>query len=134
MGRSQETFSKKEHEKKKIQKRKEKEEKREERKANSKKGKSFEDMIAYVDENGQLTSTPPDPNKKKVLNFSMKEFDELFFEYFNRKNDPNITLTKTEFYNYTVQIATFSDRLAHLYPDQKEIAATNKEKWLPVDS
>lgn len=69
-------------------------------------------------------------NKKKVLNFSMKEFDALFFEYFNRKNDPNITLTKTEFYNYTVQIATFSDRLAHLYPDQKEIAATNKEKWL----
>ncbi|MNQ18536.1 hypothetical protein D3C85_315810 [compost metagenome] len=69
-------------------------------------------------------------NKKKVLNFSMKEFDELFFEYFNRKNDPNITLTKTEFYNYTVQIATFSDRLAHLYPYQKEIAATNKEKWL----
>ena len=69
-------------------------------------------------------------NKKKVLNFSIKEFDELFFEYFNRKNDPNITLTKTEFYNYTVQIATFSDRLAHLYPDQKEIAATNKEKWL----
>ncbi|MBF4466763.1 hypothetical protein [Flavobacterium sp. LC2016-12] len=69
-------------------------------------------------------------NKKKVLNFSMKEFDELFFEYFNRKNDPNITLTKTEFYNYTVQIATFSDRLAHLYPDQKEIAAANKEKWL----
>ena len=69
-------------------------------------------------------------NKKKVLNFSMKEFDELFFEYFNRKNDPNITLTKIEFYNYTVQIAAFSDRLAHLYPDQKEIAATNKEKWL----
>lgn len=69
-------------------------------------------------------------NTKKVLNFSMKEFDALFFEYFNRKNDPNITLTKTEFYTYTVQIATFSDRLAHLYPDQKEIAATNKEKWL----
>jgi len=68
--------------------------------------------------------------KKKVLNFSMKEFDELFFEYFNRKNDANITLTKTEFYNYTVQIAAFSDRLAHLYPDQKEIAAINKEKWL----
>jgi hypothetical protein len=67
MGRSQETFSKKEHEKKKIQKRKEKEEKREERKANSKKGKSFEDMIAYVDENGQLSSTPPDPSKKVEL-------------------------------------------------------------------
>ncbi|MGZ3900277.1 MAG: cold-shock protein [Bacteroidia bacterium] len=67
MGKSQETFSKKEHEKKKAKKRKEKEEKKLERKSNNNKGKSFEDMIAYVDENGQLTSTPPDPNKKKVL-------------------------------------------------------------------
>ena len=24
-------------------------------------------MIAYVDENGMLSSTPPDPNKKKVV-------------------------------------------------------------------
>lgn len=68
MSKSQETYSKKEKEKKKQQKRKEKDEKREERKANSKKGKSFEDMIAYVDENGQLSSTPPDPNKRKVIN------------------------------------------------------------------
>ena len=69
-------------------------------------------------------------NKKKVLNFSMKEFDALFFEYFNRKNDPNVVLTRKEFYNYTVQIATFSDRLSSLYPDQKEVAAQNKKKWL----
>lgn len=67
MSKSQETYSKKEKEKKKQLKRKEKDEKREERKANSKKGKSFEDMIAYVDENGQLTDTPPDPLKRKVL-------------------------------------------------------------------
>lgn len=69
-------------------------------------------------------------NKKKVLNFSMKDFDKLFFEYFNRKNDPNVVLTKKDFYNYTVQIATFSDRLASLYPEQKEVAAQNKEQWL----
>ena len=69
-------------------------------------------------------------NKKKIQNFSMKEFDALFFEFFNRKNDPNITLTKTEFYNYTVRIAAFSDRLAHLYPDQKQVAEQNKEQWL----
>lgn len=68
--------------------------------------------------------------KKKVLNFSMKDFDNLFFEYFNAKSDPNKTLSKIEFYNYTVQIATFSDRLASLYPDQKQVAAENKEKWL----
>ncbi len=69
-------------------------------------------------------------NKKKVLNFSMKEFDTLFFEFFKQKNDPNIVLSKTEFYSYTVQIAVFSDRFARLYPDQKEVAAQNKEKWL----
>ena len=68
--------------------------------------------------------------KKKVLNFSMKDFDTLFFEYFSRKNNPDTILSKTEFYNYTVQIATFSDRLAKLYPDQKEVAEQNKEKWL----
>ncbi|KIQ24193.1 hypothetical protein SAMN05444387_1927 [Flavobacterium pectinovorum] len=69
-------------------------------------------------------------NKKKVLNFSMKEFDSLFFEYFSSKNNPDLVLSKTEFYTYTVQIATFSDRLAKLYPDQKEVAEQNKEKWL----
>lgn len=69
-------------------------------------------------------------NKKKVLSFSMKDFDKLFFDFFNTKNDPNILLTKTEFYNYTVQIAAFSDRLIKLYPDQKEVAEKNKENWL----
>ncbi|WP_394776361.1 hypothetical protein [Flavobacterium sp.] len=69
-------------------------------------------------------------NKKKVLNFSMKEFDTLFFEYFKRKNDANVVLTKKDFYTYTVQIATFSDRLSTLYPEEKEVAAQNKEKWL----
>lgn len=67
MARSQETFSKKERENKKAKKRKEKEEKKLERKNNNNKGKSFEDMIAYVDEYGNPTSTPPDPNKKKVI-------------------------------------------------------------------
>ncbi|MRT94378.1 cold-shock protein [Ancylomarina sp. 16SWW S1-10-2] len=63
MARSKETFGKKELEKKKLKKRKEKDARKEERKANSG-GQSFEDMLVYVDENGQLTSTPPDPSKK----------------------------------------------------------------------
>lgn len=65
MGRSQETFSKKENEKKKQKKKKEKEEKREERKANASNGNSLDDMIAYVDADGNITDTPPDPNQKK---------------------------------------------------------------------
>ena len=68
-------------------------------------------------------------NRVKVLNYSLKEFDALFFEFFDKKSNPSLLLTKQEFYTYTIQIAIFSDRLAALYPDQKEIAATNKKKW-----
>ena len=64
MARSQESQNKKDKESKKLKKRQEKEEKKAERKAGGK--KSFEDMIAYVDEFGNLSSTPPDPNKKKA--------------------------------------------------------------------
>ena len=66
MGRSQETFNKKEVKNKKDKKRKDKEKKRLDRKDNEKTGR-LEDMIAYVDENGMITSTPPDPNKKKTV-------------------------------------------------------------------
>ena len=66
MGRSQETFNKKEVRNKKEKKRKEKEKKRLARKENEKKG-SLDDMIAYVDENGMITTTPPDPTKKKKI-------------------------------------------------------------------
>lgn len=64
MAKSQETFSKKEKEKIKIKKRQEKEEKKAQRKANSSKGLGIEHMMAYVDENGNLTSVPPDPRKR----------------------------------------------------------------------
>ena len=67
MGKSQETFAKKEKEKKKQKQRQDKEEKMDERKANAKKGKSLEEMMAYIDEDGNISSTPPDPRKKKVF-------------------------------------------------------------------
>lgn len=67
MARPQETFNKKELEKKRLQKRKEKEQRKEERKANAKDGQSWESMMAYVDENGNITNTPPDPTKKRVI-------------------------------------------------------------------
>jgi cold shock CspA family protein len=66
MGRSQETFSKKEVRSKAEKKRKEKAEKRAAKKDQGKKS-GLDNMLAYVDENGQLTSTPPDPKKKKTF-------------------------------------------------------------------
>ena len=67
MAKSKETFNKKEKEKKRLKQRQEKREKMEQRKANATKGKSLDDMIAYIDENGNLSSTPPDPKMKKVF-------------------------------------------------------------------
>lgn len=63
MARSQETFNKKEVRSKKEKKKKDKEERRLARKEKEKKG-GLEDMMAYVDEFGNITDTPPDPNRK----------------------------------------------------------------------
>ncbi|MDR0836009.1 MAG: cold shock domain-containing protein [Tannerella sp.] len=59
------SFNKRENEKKKQQKRLEKQKRKEERKGSEK--DSFDDMIAYVDENGRITSTPPDIQNKEEI-------------------------------------------------------------------
>ena len=60
------SFNKRELEKKKEQKRQEKLKRKEERKASGGSG-AFEDMIAYVDENGVITDTPPDLENKQAV-------------------------------------------------------------------
>jgi len=68
MARSKEAFNKREKEKQRQKEKKDKREKMEERKANQVKGKSLDNMMAYIDEDGNITSSPPDPEKKKVFN------------------------------------------------------------------
>ncbi len=58
------SYSKKEKEKKKAQKRKEKLARKEAKREEEKSGK-LEDMLAYVDEDGNIIDTPPDENQKK---------------------------------------------------------------------
>jgi cold shock CspA family protein len=66
MAGSQETYNKKDKEKKRLKKRLDKQKKQADRKANSP-GGGLENMIAYVDENGNITDTPPNPaNRKKI--------------------------------------------------------------------
>lgn len=67
MGRSTETFSKQEREKKKLKKQQDKKEKAEDRKTNAVKGKSLDDMMAYVDSTGNITSVPQDPGMRKKV-------------------------------------------------------------------
>ena len=58
------TVDKRENEKKRLARRAEKQKRKEEKKL-SPKANSLDDMIAYVDENGMITSTPPTENIKK---------------------------------------------------------------------
>lgn len=67
MPKSKESFNKKEKEKKKLKQKRDKQQKMEERKANKRDGNSLEGMMAYLDENGNLSDTPPDQSRKKVF-------------------------------------------------------------------
>lgn len=69
MAKSQQSFLKKEKEKARLKKRKEKLEKKQARKAQQEEN-GHDDMIAYVDEYGNPTDTPPDPTKKKKIDSS----------------------------------------------------------------
>ena len=88
------TVGKRENEKKRIAKREEKLKKKESRKLSG--TSSFDDMIAYVDENGMITSTPPADNIQKeeisldeiIIATPKKEEEELAIlrgrvEFFN---------------------------------------------------
>lgn len=59
-------MNKKELEKKKQTKKQEKQKRKDIRKENGG-ARSFDDMIAYVDENGNITDTPPDPNRNTKI-------------------------------------------------------------------
>lgn len=89
------TVDKRENEKKRLAKRAEKQKKKEERKL-SPKANSFEDMIAYVDENGLITSTPPEENVKKE---EIKQEEILISVPKKEKEEPVILKGKVDFFN-----------------------------------
>jgi len=97
MGRSQETYNKREKEKKRLKARKEKQERKEERRANAQSGE-LENMMAYVDEFGNITDVPPDPAKKKKVDISEIEIGvpKKEKEVFNP-----IREGKVEFFNHS---------------------------------
>ncbi|MDT0539721.1 MULTISPECIES: cold-shock protein [Croceitalea] len=63
MGKSQQTYSKSEKEKKRLKRREDKQKKKEARRAEAKENGGGIPM-AYVDFNGNLVDTPPDPSMK----------------------------------------------------------------------
>jgi cold shock CspA family protein len=77
------SFNKRENEKKKQQKKLEKQKRKEERKGSGK--SSFDDMIAYVDENGIITSTPSDRQQKEEI-----EQDEILISVPKREKEESV--------------------------------------------
>ena len=62
-----ETWNKREREKKKQMLKKQKVEKKLERKDKPKNGNDLDSMMAYIDENGNLSATPPDPRNRRQI-------------------------------------------------------------------
>lgn len=98
MGRAHETSGKKEIAKKKREKRREKAEKKELRQSNASKGKGLDEMLAYVDEDGNLSTVPPDPRKKKEIK---QEDISLAASGNNLKAEDAVKRGKVTFFNTT---------------------------------
>ncbi|MEI6752949.1 MAG: cold shock domain-containing protein [Paludibacter sp.] len=71
MAKSQTTFNKQDKEKKRLKKKQDKVLKKEERKQSGDGG--LDSMIAYVDEFGRITDTPPDPTRKTKVDVNSIE-------------------------------------------------------------
>lgn len=89
------SVDKRENEKKRLAKRAEKQKKKDEKKLSGKTS-SFEDMIAYVDENGVITSTPPEENPQKE---EIKQEEIMISVPKKEKEEPVVLKGKVDFFN-----------------------------------
>lgn len=110
------SFSKKEGNKKKAKKKQDKALRREDRKVNNNKGKSLEDMLIYVDKNGNFTSIPPhlqsedDLNERNITSNETSEIHDGMINFLHEKGYGFITEDKTRdslFFNYDVTTFPF---------------------------
>lgn len=127
------SYNKKELEKKKQGKKLEKQKRKEERKASGG-SSSFDDMIAYVDENGNITTTPPDPGKKQKIDVSnisvstpkKEDQEEVLMrgrvEHFNSEKGYGFIkdLNSTEKYFFHISVAPADITEGHIVTFQTE--------------
>ena len=131
MGRSQESFHKKSVRNKKEKKKKDKEAKRQAKKERDKSGK-LEDMIAYVDENGVIRDTPPDPDEKEEI-----ELDDIQISIPKKEDleiDPIREGVVTFFndekgYGFIKDSETKESLFVHINDCAEEIKENNKVKF-----
>lgn len=110
MARSKETFNKRDKEKQRAKAKQEKAEKMQERRANAQKGKSLDEMMAYLDEDGNISSTPPDPRKAKV--FKQEDMQIAVPKQEDRENEPTERTGILNFFNEAKGFGFINDQLS----------------------
>jgi cold shock CspA family protein len=126
MGRSKETFGKKEVRNKRMQKRKDKEKRKLEKKEQGK--QSMDDIIAYVDENGMITDTPPDLSQKQEIDASTIEIGTPKKEFREDNTLRQGTVTKfdaSKGYGFIVDTSTKESIFFHINDCEGEIKYGN---------
>ena len=96
MAKSQQSFNKKEREKKRQKRRKEKAERKQQRKEEAGDMKST-DILMYVDENGNLSETPPDPKNK--IEIKAEDIDISKPSHSAREEEDPIRKGQVKFFN-----------------------------------
>jgi len=128
MGRSRESFNKSDIRKKKEKKRKDKMAKKLARKDSDSSG-SLDDMIAYVDEFGQITSTPQDPANKEET--SLEDIEISIPKSDGTSRIKTRTGTVTTFYDskgfgFIRDSDTRESIFVHINNTEEDIAVGNK--------
>lgn len=128
MGRSKETFGKKEVRKKQEKKRKDKEAKRLAKKSGESGG--LDSMIAYVDEFGNITSTPPEETKKEEV--KLEDIEVSVPKGGNTSDDDPIKKGIVSFFNdqkgfgFIQELETKQSVFVHINNVEGEIKEGNK--------
>ena len=130
MGRSKETFGKKEVRNKRMKKRKDKEKRKIEKKEQGK--QSLDEMIAYVDDNGMIIDTPPDLSQKEEIDPSTIEIG-IPKKEFREDNAPRLgTVTKfdeSKGYGFIHDSITKESIFFHISDCEDEIKNGNRVEF-----
>ena len=130
MGRSKETFGKKEVRNKRMKKRKDKEKRKMDKKEQGK--QSLDDMIAYVDDNGVIMDTPPDNSNKEEIDVNSIEIGIPKKED-REDNGPRVgTITKYEEskgYGFILDSNTKESIFFHISDCEEEVKNGNRVEF-----
>jgi glycosylphosphatidylinositol transamidase (GPIT) subunit GPI8 len=71
--------------------------------------------------------------KKEVQHFDKNDFDALFLDFFQKVKNKNLTLSKEEYYSYTIKIAIYSEKQGLLYREKRKESEVTKKEWFEKD-